>query len=246
MPFDQHKNLAISTVTVPPTPLTSGDYLYVAAGEGARFPAPPFNATVWPAGQIPTPANAEVLRVTGITVDGFNIVRAQEGSTARAIVAGDLLAATITAKVITDIEAVGGWLAQPYNAAHYLAASATWTVEAGDVVANRFCVIGRTLHWYLSLQASSLSAPSTIRVRVPAGLIIASPAFGSCKAYDGVAWQNVAVSAAVAPTDYVDIQRLDFSPWPAGVNSLYLQFTLTCEVTGPLVITTLPGPGDDE
>jgi hypothetical protein len=104
MAFDAHKNLAISTIATAPVPPTSGTSITVAGGEGARFPAVPFQATVWANGAIPTPANAEIVRVTGVNGDGFTITRAQENTTARAIVAGDLIAATITAKTIADIE----------------------------------------------------------------------------------------------------------------------------------------------
>jgi len=102
MAFDAHKNLAISTVTTATG--AAGTTLGVTAGEGARFPAVPFQATVWPFDQAPTPANAEVVRVTARTTDSLTITRAQEGTTARAIVVGDLIAATITAKSLTDIE----------------------------------------------------------------------------------------------------------------------------------------------
>jgi len=104
MPFDAHKNLAIATITTPPNPATAGTLITVATGEGARFPVAPFNATIWPAAQAPTPVTAEVVRVTDRTGDILDITRAQEGTTARAIVGGDLIAATITAKVLTDIE----------------------------------------------------------------------------------------------------------------------------------------------
>jgi hypothetical protein len=104
MAFDAHKNLAISTVATAPSPATSGTSLTVAAGEGARFPAPPFNATAWPANAVPTPANAEVLRVTALAGDVLTVQRAQEGTTARAIGLGDLIAASITAKVLQDLE----------------------------------------------------------------------------------------------------------------------------------------------
>jgi len=102
MPFDAHKNLSIATVAN--SPGTAGLSLTVGGGEGARFPAVPFNATVWPATELPTPVNAEVVRVTARTADALTIVRTQEGTTARGIVAGDLIAATITAKSLTDIE----------------------------------------------------------------------------------------------------------------------------------------------
>lgn len=104
MPFDAHANFAVSTVGTAPSPATTGVTIIVAAGEGARFPAVPFNATVCPAASAPTPATAEIVRVTARSVDTLTITRAQEGSTARAILAGDLIAATITAKSFSDLE----------------------------------------------------------------------------------------------------------------------------------------------
>lgn len=104
MPFDDHKNLAISNVETAPAPATSGTTLTVASGHGTRFPTVPFNATIWPRNQMPDPDNAEIVRVTNITGDTFTIVRAQEGTVARAIHANDQIANTITDKVIEDIE----------------------------------------------------------------------------------------------------------------------------------------------
>lgn len=76
----------------------------MAAGDGVKFPAVPFNMTIWPAGAQPTTANAEIVRVTGISTDTFTITRAQESSSARTVVIGDQVAATITAKTLTDVE----------------------------------------------------------------------------------------------------------------------------------------------
>jgi hypothetical protein len=105
MAFDAHKNLAIGTVATPPAPPGIGLSLTVATGEGTRFPVPPFQATVWPSAAIPTPANAEIVRVTGVNGDVITLgARAQEGTVARAIAVGDLIAATITAKSLTDVE----------------------------------------------------------------------------------------------------------------------------------------------
>ena len=102
---DAHANFAVSTVATAPSPADSGTSLVVASGHGTRFPAVSFNATVWPAGEQPTPANAEVVRVSVIATDTFTIARAQESSSARTIVVGDNIAATVTAKTLTDAEA---------------------------------------------------------------------------------------------------------------------------------------------
>jgi hypothetical protein len=101
---DAHKNFAYSTVATAPSPGTSGTSLDVASGHGTRFPAVPFNATVWPAGERPTPGNAEIVRVTTISTDTFTITRTQESTSARDVVIGDQIAATVTAKTLTDAE----------------------------------------------------------------------------------------------------------------------------------------------
>lgn len=108
MAFDAHKNFAYSTVATAPSPATSGTSLVVSSGDGAKFPLIPFNATVWPVGVQPTTANAEIIRVTGISTDTFStIVRAQEGTSARSIQVGDQISANITAKVLQDVETIG-------------------------------------------------------------------------------------------------------------------------------------------
>jgi len=110
MAFDAHKNFAVSLVATAPSPAASGTSLVVTAGEGVRFPiATAFNAVVFPSGQMPTPANAEIVRVTAITTDTFTITRAQESSGARTIVVGDIICAAITAKTLSDLESSPVW-----------------------------------------------------------------------------------------------------------------------------------------
>ena len=92
---DSHKNFAYSTILTAPSPADSGTSLVVQSLDGAKFPTVPFNATVWPTGTQPLTTNAEIVRVTAISTDTFTITRAQESSTARSIVVGDQIAATI-------------------------------------------------------------------------------------------------------------------------------------------------------
>lgn len=102
--FDAHANFGYSTVATAPSPATSGTSLVVAAGNGALFPAVPFNVSVWPTGVQPLASNAEICRVTAISTDTLTIVRAQEGTAARTVIVGDQIGNTATKKVFTDIE----------------------------------------------------------------------------------------------------------------------------------------------
>ena len=134
MSFDAHKNLAFSTVTTAPTPATSGTSLIVTSS--STFPAVPFNATIWPVNVQPTTSNAEIVRVTAIASNTFTITRAQESSTARAIIVGDQIAATITAKTFTDIEAGGiGVTSQAANDLLY-ASSATQLARIANAASS--------------------------------------------------------------------------------------------------------------
>jgi hypothetical protein len=101
---DNHKNFSISAVATAPSPATSGTSLVVTGGHGTRFPAVPFNATICPANTTPDPSNAEIVRVTGISTDTFTIARAQESTTARTVIVGDVIFAGPTAKTLTDVE----------------------------------------------------------------------------------------------------------------------------------------------
>lgn len=100
--MDAHKNFAVSTVATAPSPATSGTSLVVGSGHGTRFPAVPFNATIWPSTGAADPSNAEIVRVTAISTDTFTITRAQESTSARTVIVGDRIAATITAKTLND------------------------------------------------------------------------------------------------------------------------------------------------
>src|SRR3990167_7014689 len=101
---DAHGNLAYSLIVTAPSPADTGTSLVVTAGQGTRFPATPFNATIWPAGPIPAPANAEIVRVTTVSTDTLTITRAQESTTARSVIIGDKIANTVTVKTLTDVE----------------------------------------------------------------------------------------------------------------------------------------------
>ncbi len=101
---DAHANFAYTVVATAPSPASSGTSLVVLAGTGALFPAVPFNATVWPYGANPATTNAEIVRVTNRSTDTLTITRTQEGSSARAIGVGDIIAATITAATIVNAE----------------------------------------------------------------------------------------------------------------------------------------------
>jgi hypothetical protein len=103
--FDGLANFGVSAVATAPLPATTGTSLIVSLGTGVLYPTPPFNAVVWPQGVRPLASNSEIVRVTAKTTDTFTITRAQEGTSARTILVGDQIAAAITSKTLTDLQA---------------------------------------------------------------------------------------------------------------------------------------------
>ena len=101
-----YKNFAYSLVATAPSPADSGTSLVVTAGTGTKFPTVPFYATVWPAGEMPSTTNAEIVLVTLVSTDTFTITREQESTSARTIVVGDQIANTITADTLNEIKNV--------------------------------------------------------------------------------------------------------------------------------------------
>jgi parallel beta-helix repeat protein len=97
--FLNKKNNAKSTIT--DNPLTSGaTTLNVQTGDGAKFPAAPFNATLYST----DPASGEIVKITAKSTDQFTIVRAQEGTTAQEWAQGTKLELLVTAKLFDDFQ----------------------------------------------------------------------------------------------------------------------------------------------
>ena len=67
---------------------------------------------------------------------------------------------------------LGHWVTVPFNAANFLGTSGmTWTVTAGNVANNRYCLIGRTLIWSLYISTSTLggTASGALELAIPGG-----------------------------------------------------------------------------
>ena len=94
---DARKDFATSLVATAPSPADSGTSLVVTTGEGALFPAVPFDAVLHAATAVPTYTTAEKVRVTGRTTDTLTITRAQGGTTAQTVAVGWRVTAAVFA-----------------------------------------------------------------------------------------------------------------------------------------------------
>jgi microcystin-dependent protein len=165
---DAHKNFAYTTVATAPSPAISGTSLVVQAATGTVFPTAPFNATVWPAGAQPLNSNAEIVRVTAVSTDTLTIVRSQESSSARTIIAGDQIAAGITVKALTDLE--------PYiNPTGSINAYAGRTAPTNWLICDGAAVSRST---YATLFAAIVPNLGTITMTIAAPAVVSHTAHG--------------------------------------------------------------------
>ena len=104
---DALANFAYGTVATPPSPATSGITLTLQTGEGANFPAEPFDLLFWPAGVNPLNSNAELARCTNVTGDTLTFTRAQYGTTAQPVAVGYQVSQPIDAHLLTQLAGGG-------------------------------------------------------------------------------------------------------------------------------------------
>jgi hypothetical protein len=97
------KNFAYGLVATAPSPSPSGTQLVLGMGQGLRFPVAPFPIAIWPQIGMPDPTNAEIATCTAVVNDTLTIVRAQEDTSPRAIVAGDQVAAPVTKAFLDQV-----------------------------------------------------------------------------------------------------------------------------------------------
>lgn len=129
MALDNAKNFAKSTLASGIS--NSATSLTVATGEGAKFPAVPFNATIWNKTDYFDPAddpNVEIVRVTAISTDTFTVTRGQESTSGVAHnTAGKVygIIAGLTAKTVNqDVAGADGWTS----------AQETWTYTSATTI----------------------------------------------------------------------------------------------------------------
>jgi hypothetical protein len=103
---------------------SSATTIVLAAGQGVEFPTPGggnyFYATL-----TDTSNNLEIVKVTARSVDTLTVLRGQDGTSARAYIAGDLLELRPTAIALREMQ---------YNTPELLTANWTVNEQAGKLV----------------------------------------------------------------------------------------------------------------
>lgn len=201
-------NLGYATISVAPSPATSGTSLTVANGLGSLFPSSNFTVTTYPPNTPPLASNAEICLVSSRTGDVFTIVRAQEGTTAKAIAAGWQIANTATVKAFTDLQ----------NA-----------ITAGGTVTS----VGLTAPSILSVSGSPVTTSGSIGLTLvnqsanevlsgPTGGAPATPAFRALVAADIPPITESKLSLSDVTTANTDATKHGFAPKLSNTATEYL------------------------
>lgn len=180
---DAHANFAYSTVLTAPSPASSGTSLVLQSGDGAKCPAVPFNATVWPAGALPLTTNAEIVRVTARSTDTLTITRAQESSSARSIIVGDQFAVSMTAKTFTDIEG------------DLTAALTQTTIQAAQIAAE----LRADTNYYVGAGCAYSANATPTKLDVTAGVILIGTTDKACTAQTAISTTIASLADATNP-----------------------------------------------
>lgn len=126
------------------------------------------------------------------------------------------------------------WTAVPFNAGNFGAAgSMVWTVEAGDVLQNRYLLQGKTLFWSVYLFTTSLSgtASAQLRINLPiAGANAATTRYLMPVGYIGDGGSNVSGYVETAAATYIGISKTNLANFTIAANNLHVAFTTYFEV----------------
>jgi hypothetical protein len=126
----------------------------------------------------------------------------------------------------------GAWIARPFVAGNYTGtAPLVWAATAGQILTDRYCIIGKTLFWLFSCSTVTLTgtAGGGLRITVPSGTPKGSVTIPAAYGFAGTAHQTHSVSI-VAGVPYVDVIRQDYGSI-APTTGVYMNFSLMLELT---------------
>jgi len=126
-----------------------------------------------------------------------------------------------------------GWSAQVFSAGNYSAPSGgTWTVSSGDVINNRYKLIGKTLIWNVRVETSTIaSTPGILRVALPNGYVLATSASSIITGFCSQGGtREVVVLNCVGGNAYVNIDKLSGSAFSNSTDATEISFQVITEI----------------
>lgn len=132
-----------------------------------------------------------------------------------------------------SISNIGGtWYSQPFSASNFTTdGTGTWTVDSGDIVSNKYNIIGKTFFWNLVLQTSTFASGVIFpRVTIPNSKIIGGIFSQRATISDGTNFYSDVIVNGVAGNNYVELRRMNSSSFSDAANLVEVAFSLTFEI----------------
>lgn len=124
------------------------------------------------------------------------------------------------------------WTATTFSAGHYVATAGTWTVASGDVVVNRYKLIGKTLFWQVNVQTSTISgSPITLNVTLPNSYTNKSTLTFSMFGWylDNVTGELIKIRTVAAGSTVI-INQVDVGAFATGTDNQTISFNIVLEI----------------
>lgn len=118
----------------------------------------------------------------------------------------------------------GEWQDVAFDAANFTGeGTMTWTVSSGQVYANRYTIVGKTMFWDLMIQASTIGGTPTtgLRAVIPGGYEASSASHTTALGYTNDAGTIVSGYAQVIDPTHVRFVKTSSANWTAGTNYIY-------------------------
>lgn len=129
---------------------------------------------------------------------------------------------------------VGPWTDVPYNAGNFGASgSMTWTVDAGDVLMNRYLRLGKTVIWSVYLFTTTIGGTASNQLRINLPIVAATAAktqFNAAATYIGDGGANVPGIIDTGGGTYITISKQNLANYTIAANGCHLAFTLILEI----------------
>jgi hypothetical protein len=127
----------------------------------------------------------------------------------------------------------GAWLTRAFSAGNYVGSGAmTWTVDAGDVLGERFELKGRTATLFVALQTTTVGGtPSaSLNIMIPNGwTCAATEGYQAVRGYDNGTMFTLGTAICGGTTVQI-FKDLNGTAWAAATNATHVYGTFSFEV----------------
>lgn len=186
----------------------SGDTSFdLAAGYGATMPTVPFKITVAPFGQLPTKSNSEIMLVTARSSETLTVARAQDGTTAKTFVAGDIVSNSITLSDVVGLD-VAVSTASGTAAKVGTTTDGNYSPVYGDVINVTFSSGCNVASPTLNIDGSGAKNIRLGNVNVTTAFVGTTSALTLQMWYDGTYWQ---IYGSLKNTTYSEISTAEIT-----------------------------------